>query len=483
LQQAALSRPNDVPVALNGADRAYQALQQTLSNPPGTAPSAASVVRRIGTMLADAHGTTGGSVVYASPSYPPQGATYPPQAATYPPQGTTYPPQGATYPPLPATPPLGQPAVAGYGSQPLLDQIASARRATESLIQTLTSQSYQDYSYNIVLRDLDTLASRLAGLDPLVRSGASRDRVALEVQNISDSEARIRAQLDTGRLPYTARLFWQSIDSSVAQLRDAVGVANIGGIVDTSTLLRPTNLHENLLPLLDQAASQLDVFLAGTTPLVYSIPDVPAVQADCRDLKNRVLLLRQQAGAGQPAAVLKQTLNSMIGEYQDGFNRWNRVAATTQLYNPPHLSPVGESLNRVEQLINQALASGGLTPQGPTRVAQELALLNGELTEARRDLASLTGYREQQSIDLYLQQLAGYVQQINTALTQATTLDARRLAVGMQGVIGRMQTDVNSVNQQVAGPLTPTLRQQATDLTLRVSRMGQLVDDVESQLY
>jgi hypothetical protein len=173
----------------------------------------------------------------------------------------------------------------------------------------------------------------------------------------------------------------------------------------------------------------------------------------------------------------------MIGEYQDAFNLWNRLATTTQLYNPPHLSPIGESLNRVEQLINQGLNSGDLAPQGPTRIAQDLALLNGELTEARRNLASLNGYREQQSINLYIEQLSGYVQQINTAISQPTMLDARRLAVGMQGVIGRMQADVNSVNQQVAGPLTPTLRQQATDLSLRVSRMGQLVDDVESQLY
>ena len=46
-------------------------------------------------------------------------------------------------------------------------------------------------------------------------------------------------------------------------------------------------------------------------------------------------------------------------------------------------------------------------------MTQDLALLNGEVTDARRGLASLAGYREQQSIDLYLEQLAGYVQQLN----------------------------------------------------------------------
>ena len=95
----------------------------------------------------------------------------------------------------------------------------------------------------------------------------------------------------------------------------------------------------------------------------------------------------------------------------------------------------------------------------------------------------LGGYREQQSIGLYLEQLAGYVQQLNDAISRPTTLDARRLAVGMQGVIGRMQTDVNSLNQQAAGGFAPAAQQQASDLQFRVSRIGRLVDDVESQLY
>lgn len=460
------SGPGDLQLSLNNADRAYQALQQTLSNPPGTAPSAAGVVRRIGTMLTDVRIASGGGLGVPGTNYPPLGGTLP--ANNYPPLGTL---------------PPNVPAAGNYGSQPLLDQIAAARRATESLIQTLTSQSYQDYSYNVVLRDLDTLASRLAGLDPLVRSGISRDRIAVEVQGISDSADRIRQQFNTGRLPYTARLYWQSFDSSLAQIRDSVGVGNIGGIVDSATLLRPTSLHENLLPLLDQAASQIDVFLAGTTPLVYSIADVPSVQADCRDLKSRVLLLRQQAGAGQPATVLKQTLNSMIGEYQDAFNRWNRSVGTYPQATLPRLSPIGETLNRVEQSINQSLASGGLTPTGPTRVTQDLAMLNGEISDARRSLGSLAGYREQQSIDLYLEQVAGYVQQLSDALVRPTTVDARRLAVGMQGVVGRMQTDVNNLSQTFSGPLTPTLRQQVSDLQLRVSRIGRLVDDVETQLY
>ncbi|HEY2415182.1 MAG TPA: hypothetical protein VGI40_23260 [Pirellulaceae bacterium] len=487
LQQAAVSRVGDVNVALANADRAYQALQSTLSNPPGTAPSSSAVVRRIGTMLADARGGSGGG--YPAGGYGAGGnASGGYGAGRYNAGGYG---AGGYAPPLGGNP-IGTPGSAGlpiggnaypYGGpqQQWLDQIAAARRAADSLIQTLTSQSYQDYSYNVVLRDLDTLASRLASLDPLVRSGATRDRVAPEVQSLGDSMERIRSQLSTGRLPYAAQLYWQSLDSSLAQLRDSVGVA--APLAGSTTLMRPSSLHENLLPLLDQAAAQIDVFLAGVSPLVYSVPDVPSIQADMRSLKNRILYMRQQAGGGQPASALKQSLAGMIVDYQDAFNRWNQDVASRAVATPARLSSVGESLNRVEQLINQSLVSGDLSPQGPTRVSQDLAQLSGEVNDARRGLAAFAGYQQQQSIELYLEQLASYVQQLNTAITQPTSLDARRLAVGMQGVIGRMQTDATSLAQQSAAGYAPAVQQQTSDLQLRISRIGRLVDDVESQLY
>src|SRR5262249_50287714 len=156
----------------------------------------------------------------------------------------------------------------------------------------------------------------------------------------------------------------------------------------------------------------------ATAPYIYTA-DVPSVQADVRSLKNRVLTLRQQAAAGQPATLLKQTLGGMIGDYQDAFNRWSRIATG----NPslPQLAPIGDTLNRVEQLINQALASGQLVAAGPTRIAQDLAQLTGEVNDARRSLTAIPGYPQQQSIGTYLEQLAGYIQQLNGALTQQTT--------------------------------------------------------------
>ena len=434
------SRPDDALLSLDGADRSYQALQLTLSNPPGTAPSAAGIVRRIGTMLADAR-------VALRPT-------------------TSLP----TLPPFPGS-------GGATGSQQLIDQVTAARRATDSLTQLLTSQAYQDYTYSVVLRDLDTLASQLSAFDQAIRSGTSRDRLSWQVQSLRDIADRIRPQLSAGgRQPYFTRLYWQSVLSSLDQIRDSLGVPVDG----TSTVFRPTALHQRLLPLLDQAASQLDVFLAGTNPLVYGVPDVPSVQRDIRNLKSRVLTMRQQAGAGEPASVLKATLAAMVGDYQDAFDRWNRIVTSSALVSPAKLSPIGEILNRVEQMINDALASGDLTSSGPTRVGQLLVSLSSEVAESRRSLAAFVGYRQQQSIDLYLQQLDGYVQSINDAIARATTVDAKRLAVGMQGVVGRMQTEIIGLNQQAS---TVDQRQRAGDLRTRADRIGRLVDDIESQLY
>ena len=106
---------------------------------------------------------------------------------------------------------------------------------------------------------------------------------------------------------------------------------------------------------------------------------------------------------------------------------------------------MGETLNRVEQLINDALTTGDLPAAGPTRVGQLLAALQSDVNTGRRSLAAFGGYREQTSLDTYLGQLSDYVQSINESLTRPAAVDARRLAVAMQGVVGRLQNDADSL--------------------------------------
>ena len=53
----------------------------------------------------------------------------------------------------------------------------------------------------------------------------------------------------------------------------------------------------------------------------------------------------------------------------------------------------------------------------------------------------------------------------------------------MQGVVGRMQSDIDSLNRSlgVSGPFDA--RQRAGDLQLRATQIAQLVDRIESELY
>jgi hypothetical protein len=173
----------------------------------------------------------------------------------------------------------------------------------------------------------------------------------------------------------------------------------------------------------------------------------------------------------------------MVGDYRSAFDRWNRIVASRRLTNPPQLSPVGETLNRVEAMINDALASGELTPSAPSHASQLIAQVSSEVTGARSGLLALAGYREQQSIDLYLEQLSGYTQQISDALAQQSSADARRLAAGMQGVIGRLQTDIDSLSHRLEGLRSSPVHERAAELQYRVARIGRLVDEMEAQLY
>lgn len=435
-------RPDDALLALDSASRASQALESTLNNPPGTAPSASNIARRIGTMLTEA--------------------------------------RGSIRPPVVPVPGPGTGGSGGFNQAALLEQITAVSRGTQSLIQLLTSQSYQSYTYSVVLRDLDTFAANVRTFEDLTRRGTAKQRLQWELDALRAQADRIEPQLLAGRPPYFVRLYWQSVESSLDQMRDTLG-ASSGG----STVLRPTPLHESILPLVDQAVSQVDVFLTGTNPLVFGVAEVPRVQRDVRNLRSKLLTLRQQAGAGQSATVLQQTLSQMVGDYQGAYTRWSQTVSTYRLQRPAQLSPVGETLNAVERMINEAVANGDLTPSGPTRISGLVAALDGELTGMRSALTVFSGYSEQRALNLFVEQCAGYTQSIDDAQSNgATSIDTqRRLAAAMQRVIGLMQAESDNLTQRVASAGTRDQQTRATDLTRRIDRIGGLVDEIEADLH
>ncbi|MEX2176108.1 MAG: hypothetical protein WD872_17230 [Pirellulaceae bacterium] len=437
-------RPTDAALALQNVDHSFHALQTTLNHPSGTAPSAGGIVRRISALLDEAN--------------------------------------TAIYPPTTAARPTPGPAL-GKTAQTLLAQTESASRGVDSIIQSLTSQAYQKYSYGVVLRDLDTLAVRLDEFDASIRRGSSRERLQWEIQSLAEQALRIGPALLSGNPPAFTRLFWSSVESSLEQLGETLGVAT-----GESTVLRPTPAMPTLVPLVDQSISRVDVFLTGTQPLVFGVPEVPRVQRDVKAIRSRLLELRQQTQENQPASALLDTLTSMVADYQRAYGSWGQIVTRRNLLNPPRLSPVGDTLNEVERILKEAVASEDLTPgtgSASTQVARQLETMSGVVRQYRETLPPFVRYNEHAALMQYCNQLDDYLSTLQALQQDGRTPPdtIRRQAAGLQRQIGQLSATTDSLDARVQAVFSASLRSGSAALRGHVVHLRQLADALESELY
>jgi hypothetical protein len=437
-------RPTDATLALQNVERALTALQSTLNAPAGTAPGAAGIARRVATLIDEA------------------------EAALRPTGGTPRPSPDVNL---------------GPTAEKLLVQADSASRGVASIVQSLTAQAYQDYAISVVLRDLDTLAAALDELKTSIRRGSSRDRLQWEIQALAEQAVRIGPQLKASRMPAFTRLFWSSVESSLEQMAETLGITDAG-----STVLRPTPTEPEILPLVDQALSRAEVFLTGSQPLVFGVPEVPRVQRDVRNLKARLLALRQEAQRGEPASRQLETLGTMVADYLSAYNNWGQIVTRYKLQNPPRLSPIGESLNEVERLLKLAVSSEDLTPTtgsvSSSRVARLIQALDDQVRQYRELLPAFVNYPEHKALLLYCDQIQGYLTSLeNEQQNLPTAPDAlRRQAAGMQRVVTLLaaQTETLDARARAAGLRAPN---DATALRGFAKNLGKLADDLENELH
>ncbi len=445
---SATSRPANASQALQsvtGARRSLTSLQATLNSPAGTAPSATNVARRLFDMLDEAE------LAIDDRSSPPAGPTRP------------------TYPPT---------------NRDLIAQAGAASRAVESIIQSLTGTAYQSYSSSVVLRDLDSLAARLDQLQTTLAGSGSRERLAWEVEALLELADRIEPRLLAGQPPPFTRLYWSSVTSSLEQMGDTLGVAQR----DSNDVLRPTPAEPQVLPLVDQAIARAEVFLTGTQPLVFGVPEVPRVQRDVRGLKSRLLSLRQEALSGEPATRQLETLTSMVASYQAAFNCWNQIISRYKLQNPPRLSPIGETLNEVERLLRQAAQSEDLTlatgSVSSSRVARLMSTLDEDLRLFRESLPLFVNYPEHQALVTYCDQLSAYFSTINSLQQNpAAAPDAMlRQAAAMQRTVELLVATAESVEQRTRAAGGRAVETGAR-LAAQARRLASLANDLESELH
>jgi hypothetical protein len=442
------SRPTNASQALQAvasARRSLSSLQSTLSNPAGTAPSATNVVRRLFDLLDEAELAIDNRG--ASPARPTR----------------------------PADP---------SSNRELFSQVQAASRAVESIIQSITGTAYQSYSSSIVLRDLDSLAARLDQLQTTLSSSGSRERLAWEVEALQDLANRIEPRLLAGQPPPFTRLYWSSVTSSLQQMGETLGVPTR----DSNDVLRPSPVEPQVLPLVDQAIARADVFLTGTQPLVFGVPEVPRVQRDVRGLRSRLLTLRQEAQSGEPATRQLETLTSMVASYQAAFNSWNQIISRHKLQNPPRLSPIGETLNEVERLLKLAANSEELTPAtgsvSSSRVARLISTLDQDLRLFRESLPLFVNYPEHRALLTYCDQLEGYFSTINDLQKNpAAAPDAmRRQAAAMQRTVELLAVTAENVEQRARAAGGRAVEAGAR-LAAQARRLASLANDLESELH
>jgi hypothetical protein len=445
-------RPTDATLALQNVERSLTALQSTLNNPAGTAPGASGIARRIGTLAEEA------------------------QLALR--------PAGTSPRPIPGTG-IGGSVGSNLGQtgERLLVQAQAASRGVESIIQSLTGTASGNYGAAVVLRDLDTFAAALDEMQTSIRGGSSRQRLEWEVQALAEQAARIGPQMQGRQMPAFTRLFWSSVESSLEQMGETLGIT-----ADGSTVLRPTPAEPEILPLVDQALSRTDVFLTGTQPLVFGVPEVPRVQRDVRNLKSRLLQLRQEAQQGEPASRQLETLGTMVNDYQNAYNRWGQIVTQYKMQNPPRLSPIGESLNEVERLLKLAVNFEDLTPTtgsvGASRIARLIQTIDAQVQQFRGLLPVFVNYPEHKSLLLYGDQIQDYLASIENEQQNplAGPDAARRQAAGMQRVVALLAAQTDSLDARARGLGARAPRESATLRSLSQS-LSQLTDDLENQLH
>ena len=454
-------RPESLEQELRNVERSFDAVQTSLSNPPGTAPSTASIARRVSTLLSDARASL------RLPTDPIYG-DYPPT--------------------LPGNPGTGTGAVE---TQRILAQIDSISRGIQSIIQLYQSRGNLDYTYNTTLRDLDTFAGQLDNFRVSVQRGSSGQRLQWEFHSLQDQSARIRPQILQGQPPTFTRLYWQSVESGLAQLSDTLArsTGTAGTIPGTPTIpgnpgpigpvYRP---NQDLLLAIDQAMAQSDAFLAGLTPFVFGIPEVPRLQRDVRTLKGRLAELRQSAVQGDTSINATEQVRLMKLDFDTAYTRWSTIVEGYKLINYTKLSPVGRSIDQIDLLLQQDKTYIDVArPVYGNRSDQLLRALNQDSAAVQTTLQSLTAYAESRAIAQSLSQLDGYSRTL--AQLQQDRLrsydEQRRTVALMQRIVQNVDANVIRLEDRALALRDRDSQVRAAEVRRYTERIAGALNDLE----
>ncbi len=452
-------RLDNVLAAARTVESSYNAVQATLNNPPGTAPSTSAIARRVDSMLTDLQ------------------VALQPQTNPYP---TNPGPRPGPIVPTPTTPAPG----AGYDQVKLQQQLESVARGIQSVAQIFSSQPSGNYTYRVLLTDLNSFASQIDALETSVARGTSLQRLQWEWQTLNAQAQRLRPQVLNGNPPTFTRLFWTSVESGMEQMGETLGIAPNG---NTGTVPPPVvRPNIDLVAICDQAVGQTDAFLTGLSPYVFGIPEVPRLQRDMRTVRNQILTVRQMILQQSPTTQIQDQVRLARLQYEASYDIWSAMVDGYKLTNYTKISPIGASLRSIEEGLTGVSSDPNvyLRPGTPSRVAELISTFDTELARYQQTLAPFANYPEYRNLVLFAEQLAGYSKNLKQLeLDRARNLaDEQRLIAGMQRVVDLVDSYNTQLEEGAGRSNDRNALTKALELRRSLSRIANLVNDLEHEI-
>lgn len=446
-------QPTQVSAAITSLERSIGEVQNVLANPPGTAPGTSALARRLSTLVSDLRISSSG-----------YGGSTPPSSTL--------------------------PGYQTYDQQQLLTQLDSVRRAAQSVLQLFVTQSSTNYNARLITRDLESFAAAADSLDRNMRSGTSYQRLSWDLDALRSQATSLRPRLTEGQTPPFTRLYWNSVESGLAQMADTMARAsgNTGSLPPNNGGLTPVNPGSNtttIVPLVDQAVMQVDAFLVATGPLVFGVPDVPSLQKDIRTLRGRLMELRQLAAQNRRADELAYTLQLASADLDSIDARWNRIAGDYRLVNPIRLTGLADSLTRIDTAIRASgTSSGVLKPDVSSRVNLLVSTLDSNLAGFKTTLAPFANYPEFRSMQLFIEQMSGYTASVAQQQLQARPDPSQqlRLTAGMLRQVELLSTYTQRLEDRARAANHRDAVAVAVNLKQRIGQINDLVYDLEREI-
>ena len=157
-----------------------------------------------------------------------------------------------------------------------------------------------------------------------------------------------------------------------------------------------------------------------------------------------------------------------------------------KLTNYTKISPIGRSLTAIEEGLTGVSSDQNiyLRPGTPSRVAELISTFDTELARYQTTLQPFANYPEYRNLVLFAEQLAGYSKNLKQLeVDRARNLaDEQRLIAGMQRVVDLVDAYNTRLEEGAGRSNDRNALTQALELRRSLSRIANLVNDLEHEV-